>query len=131
MTFFFGGSHFPSPPCLTFGFPYIQLLLLLLFSHPQLCQSVLHTICPVKTLLLWLLSTVLPMVFITGTLNPFISCSHSTASDPHLIPPRMPLWFFWYIDQLHQYASQQSNFTLPSLNFVEQNIREFLCLLLL
>lgn len=75
--------------CLAF-LTFTQLLLLLLFSCPQLCQSALHTICPFKTLLLWSLSTVWTMVSITGTLNPFISYSHSTASNSHLFPLRMP-----------------------------------------
>lgn len=67
-----------------------QLLLLLLLSCPQLCQSVLQTIYPFETLLLWSFSTILAMVSTTGTLDPLISYSRSTASNTHLIPLRMP-----------------------------------------
>lgn len=69
---------------------FTQLLLFLLLSCPQLGQSVLRTICPLETLLLRSLSTVLTTVSITGTLNPFVSYSHSTASNPHLFLLRMP-----------------------------------------
>lgn len=72
-----------------FGFSNIHLLFLLL-SCLQLCQSVLHSIQPFKTLLLRSLSAMWTVVSITGTLNPFISCSHSTASNSHLIHFRMP-----------------------------------------
>lgn len=84
------GSHFPPLLCLIFSSSIIKLFLLLLLSCPQLCLSVVHTICPFKTLLLWSLSTILTMESITGTLNPFISLSHFTASDSHLTPLRMP-----------------------------------------
>lgn len=129
---FSGGSHFPSPPCLMFGFSNIQLPLLLPLSCPQLCQSVLHTICPCKTLLLWSLSTILTTVSITGTLNPFISYSHSTHQIHTVFPSGclellLPLasLFFCCIDQLHQSARQQPNFILPSLSFAAQNIGKF------